>query len=670
MVKPVSNNGDDTLSGLNRTGKLAGGNGDDTYIIDDAGDEVVERKNGGTDHVISYISYQLPSEVENLTLGGTDDLWGAGNALNNVIIGNNSANELSGFAGSDRLEGGGGDDRLFGGEGDDILVGGKGSDLLDGGAGADLAIFEGLSADYSFEWLGDLLRVTPATGEGAGDIDDLISVEYLQFDDGVFASDALPTAAAVNVAPVANDDVAVTLEDTSIAIDVLANDLDADGDLLTVVSFNAVSNMGGTVSMNADGSLTYTPKLGFVGTDSFAYGIDDGRGGIATAKATVTVEAAPAPGGLPYYVEALIHPEDWKRLNYPNELGTPVTVTYTFLDAVPDYYGSAAAGMSETFLPFSEQQEQATRDALAHIESFTNVTFVEVASAGEATLTFGIQDWSGDNLGSGWYPVGNSVGDVHGDVWIDADVAGGTFLPGTQGYYVLLHEIGHAMGLDHPALPAGEENRQYTVMDYSAHPSMTGDVTGYQLYDIAALQYLYGAGSDAVTADDVYGFSALDGVIKTIWDGGGQDSIDLSAATYAVDIDLREGAFSTVAGEGSDNLAIAYGSVIEDAVGGAYNDTLTGNDVANILDGAGGDDVLTGGAGADIFVFQGGWGRDVVADFTSGQDILDFRNSGATFADLIVTTDGADTQIAFNDNLVTLAGVDGVTQADFLRDLA
>jgi hypothetical protein len=46
----------------------------------------------------------------------------------------------------------------------------------------------------------------------------------------------------------------VILEDTSIAIDVLANDHDADGDVLTVVSFDAVSNMGGTVSMSADGT--------------------------------------------------------------------------------------------------------------------------------------------------------------------------------------------------------------------------------------------------------------------------------------------------------------------------------------------------------------------------------------------------------------------------------
>jgi Ca2+-binding RTX toxin-like protein len=266
--------------------------------------------------------------------------------------------------------------------------------------------------------------------------------------------------------------------------------------------------------------------------------------------------------------------------------------------------------------------------------------------------------------------VGNSVGDIYGDVWIDVDVAGDTIVPGTEGYYVLLHEFGHAMGLGHPALPYTEDNRQYTVMDYVPHPTMSGDVTGYQLYDIAALQYLYGANIDNAATDDVYAFGDFDGAIKTIWDGGGHDSFDMSAATYAVQIDLRDGAFSTVAGAGSNNVAIAYDTVIEDAVGGSYDDRLTGNDVANVLNGGGGDDRLTGGAGADTFVFDANWGRDVIVDFNSGEDLLDFRGSGTTFADLVVISDGADTQIAFNDSLVTLLGVGQVTQGDFYWDLA
>ncbi len=64
--------------------------------------------------------------------------------------------------------------------------------------------------------------------------------------------------------------------------------------------------------------------------------------------------------------------------------------------------------------------------------------------------------------------------------------------------------------------------------------------------------------------------------------------------TYAVDLDLAGGAFSTVAATGSNNLAIAFGTVIEDAIGGGYNDRIVGNEAANRLSGGGGDDVLTG----------------------------------------------------------------------------
>ena len=63
-------NGDDVLSGIGGSYQLIGGKGDDTYIVDDIGDEVIEKANGGIDTVQSYISYQLGSNLEHLTLLG------------------------------------------------------------------------------------------------------------------------------------------------------------------------------------------------------------------------------------------------------------------------------------------------------------------------------------------------------------------------------------------------------------------------------------------------------------------------------------------------------------------------------------------------------------------------------------------------------------------------
>ncbi len=98
------------------------------------------------------------------------------------------------------------------------------------------------------------------------------------------------TVNSVNDAPDAQDDSATTAEDTPIAnIAVLSNDTDVDGDTLSVSNFDATSAQGGTVSKNADGTLTYTPAANFYGTDTFTYTVSDGNGGTDTATVTITV---------------------------------------------------------------------------------------------------------------------------------------------------------------------------------------------------------------------------------------------------------------------------------------------------------------------------------------------------------------------------------------------
>ena len=100
---------------------MLGGIGNDTYIVDAAGDIVTELANEGIDLVKSSIDYVLGANVENLTLTGSAKI-GTGNELNNVIIGNAAANILSGGAGDDRLVGGDGRDFMTGGSGRDVFV--------------------------------------------------------------------------------------------------------------------------------------------------------------------------------------------------------------------------------------------------------------------------------------------------------------------------------------------------------------------------------------------------------------------------------------------------------------------------------------------------------------------------------------------------------------------
>ncbi|MGH2747321.1 MAG: S8 family serine peptidase [Actinomycetota bacterium] len=91
-----------------------------------------------------------------------------------------------------------------------------------------------------------------------------------------------------NSAPVANNDSATTEIDTAIAVDVLANDSDADGDPLTVTNLTQPSN--GAVVLNPDGTVTYTPNAGFVGSDSFTYTANDGTTDSNVATVSITVQ--------------------------------------------------------------------------------------------------------------------------------------------------------------------------------------------------------------------------------------------------------------------------------------------------------------------------------------------------------------------------------------------
>ena len=115
--------GDDTLNGGGGVDTMRGGADDDMYIVDNSADQVFESAGGGSDFVVAATSFELPSEVESLTLVDSAFL-GIGNSVGNGIVGNDAANRLEGRGGRDILVGEGGDDVLDGGVLDDTMNGG------------------------------------------------------------------------------------------------------------------------------------------------------------------------------------------------------------------------------------------------------------------------------------------------------------------------------------------------------------------------------------------------------------------------------------------------------------------------------------------------------------------------------------------------------------------
>ena len=112
----------DTITGGGGVDTMIGGSGDDLYDVDNTGDVIIENAGEGTDRVVTYVSYTLGANVENLQLNGTAGVNGTGNNLNNVLTGNFGNNILSGGGGNDSIYGGsgpGGADTMIGGTGDD-----------------------------------------------------------------------------------------------------------------------------------------------------------------------------------------------------------------------------------------------------------------------------------------------------------------------------------------------------------------------------------------------------------------------------------------------------------------------------------------------------------------------------------------------------------------------
>ncbi|WP_052500937.1 calcium-binding protein [Jannaschia aquimarina] len=134
---------------------------------------------------------------------------------------------------------------------------------------------------------------TPFIADGATSL--VLNTRNASGDDNIFfvglniLADARVDTDA-NDRPDARDDTAMTDEGVAIAaIDVLGNDVDADGDILAIAAFDAISANGSTIAENADGTLSYTPAAGFAGDDTFTYTVTDGEL-TDTATVTVTVE--------------------------------------------------------------------------------------------------------------------------------------------------------------------------------------------------------------------------------------------------------------------------------------------------------------------------------------------------------------------------------------------
>ena len=313
------------------------------------------------------------------------------------------------------------------------------------------------------------------------------------------------------------------------------------------------------------------------------------------------------------YIDALLAGSS-SRWNADATYGTPTSLTFSFMTAPPSTAGSTEW---RTFLTFASVQKNGARASLAQFAEVANVTFTEVKDSNAANLRFANCYQNYVSAGYAYYPGQNNGGQV----WLareDANSFNQTV--GGYGYMTMLHEIGHAIGLKHPGnynagsnrenantgpfLPTAQDNYAYSLMSYNSVPPNLY-ASSLMMYDIAALQFLYGANISTRSGNDTYTFATVATQLQCIWDGGGTDTLDCANQTAAVVLNLSAGSFSTVGGV-ANSVSIAYGVTIENAVGGIRNDILIGNAASNRLEGGPGNDTLNGGDGVDMAVFSGG----------------------------------------------------------------
>jgi serralysin len=401
--------------------------------------------------------------------------------------------------------------------------------------------------------------------------------------------------------------------------------------------------------------------------------------------------------------------DNWLRWSMSAPLGSGIEITYMFPTETPEYYhGDAENG----FTAFNEDQQQLAREVLASISEMINITFTEVESGGHMTFAYtGMNNSAYAGSAAYAYYPSSSTAYSGGDIWMNSDFFNTEATldmlgPGSYFREVLFHEIGHTLGMKHPhenqdTLDPEIDDYFHTVMTYNVDFSITPET--YMTLDIEALQALYGANMGTRADDTTYSWDIHPSVVETLWDGGGNDTIDCSNQDETCVINLNDGGYSflNVSQSVADILAsldlaawvegyvprglldiqrnivaIANGANIENATGSGNDDLLSGNASDNILNGLDGDDTLYGWDGDDIL--DGGLGADhmfggagndiyyvdniddlVFEDEDGGEDTvytsIDGLDFGANIEHVIYTGEGSPGV----DPLPHLVGTDG-----------
>jgi Ca2+-binding RTX toxin-like protein len=688
--------GNDVLTGGAGSDNLLGGTGNDLYIVIDNTETINEAvAGGGIDLVQSSISFSLANSarllgmVENLTLTGSGDFSGTGNALNNTILGNAGANSLNGGGGNDVLQGFGGIDQLDGGAGSDTLRGGSGNDTYVIDAAGD-QIDEEANLDT-----GDTVRSTitvdlATLGAGAIEHAILLGAGALKAS-GNSGANALTGNNGANVLDgrggadtmsggngadtyVVDDSGDKVIEANATAaggIDLVRSSitftLGANVEKLTLTDAGNVNGTGNALNNTILGNGGNNRLDGGAGKDSMTGGLGDDTyvvdsigdvvtelagGGVDTVESAITFSLATR-----VQVEHLTLSGAAANAT-GNALGNLLTgnALANILDGrtgADTLRGGAGNDVYIVDKAGDVVDEQGNADTGDEVKS---ASLLLTAIAGVEHYTFtGAAAWTFAGNGSD-----NRISGGGGADSLDGADGNDTLL-GNGGNDTLIGGIGVDSldgGTGNDLMKGGAGNDIYVVnavgdkIDEQGNAD-TGDlvrasisvdlavlagslIENATLTGAAALKATGNIGVNHLIGND--GANTLDGDDGAdILEGGKGadvymvddlgDQVTETLAGVAGGIDLVKSEVSFTLGANLEKLTL-LGSADIDATGNTLNNTLLGNAGANILDGGAGNDAMTGGKGDDTYIVDAA-GDAVIEAAGGGTDTVE---SSVTFS--------------------------------------
>jgi trimeric autotransporter adhesin len=681
----TGNSGDNVLDGAGGADTLVGGAGNDTYIVDVTGDVITELAGDGTDSVESSATYTLSANVENLTLLGTGNINGTGNAQANAITGNTGDNELTGGAGNDVLRGGAGADTY-------VFSAGAGHDVvqdtieLDANCNpAEDAATDVIRFDATITPADVVFSVSPthahalriditSTGDsitlqGFLAHDDVADrIEEFRFSDGTVWTAAQVLAGFSRIVGTESKDVLNAV---------------AGGSLLYGLGDEDVLN-GGAGNDVLDGGADCDVMTGGAGNDAYFVDNPDDETIEGTSGGTDTVYAS-IDWTLAANVENLtLDGDTWKgtgntlanRLignSSSNELdggaGADTTIggtgddTYVIDDVGDVVVENADEGWDHVHSTISYTLG-------ANMEGVELIGTANVDAIGNAANNL-LDGNSGNNLLDGGAGEDDLWGHAGNDTYIVDSEYDQVHESSNQGTDTVRSTVGWTLG----------SNVENLVLLGTAAINGTGNSLANVLTGNSASNELNGGGG----ADTMSG-------------GAGDDTYTVNAAGDQVlenageGIDLVKSSVSFTLGSAVENLTLT-GSAAVDGYGNALDNVLTGGGGANrlesyagndTLDGGGGDDTMIGGAGNDIYLVNT-TGDVVTENVAEGFDTVNSSVGGSVAANIeaLFLTGGSAVNVTGNslDNFLrgnsaanTLTGgagidvLDGGAGADTLTD--